>query len=95
MDREIKGAVIPWLRTQGFKGSFPHLRRTGQSAIDLLTFQFDLHRGGYVIEIAQCPLELGMCTPRAASASKLTTRRAQLNGSDMTSIRRARSLRSH
>jgi Domain of unknown function (DUF4304) len=57
MDREIKSVVIPWLRTQGFNGSFPHLRRTGQSAIDLLTFQFDLHGGGYVIEIAQCPLD--------------------------------------
>jgi len=57
MDREIKAAVIPWLRTQGFKGSFPHLRRTGQAGIDLLSFQFDLNGGGYVIEIAKCPLE--------------------------------------
>jgi hypothetical protein len=57
MEREIKGTVLSWLRQEGFKGAFPHFRRPGQSAIDLLTFQFDQHGGGYVIEIAQCPAD--------------------------------------
>lgn len=57
MEREFKASILPWLRGKGFKGSFPHFRRPGQSAIDLLTFQFDRHGGGYVIEIAQCPSE--------------------------------------
>jgi hypothetical protein len=57
MEREFKASIIPWLREEGFKGSFPHFRRPGQSAFDLLTFQFDRHGGGYVIEIAQCPAE--------------------------------------
>ncbi|MEE1655210.1 DUF4304 domain-containing protein [Microvirga sp. CF3062] len=56
MDAELKRAVIPALRTAGFKGSFPHLRRAGQDWIDLITFQFDRHGGGFVIEIARCDL---------------------------------------
>jgi len=57
MERELKASVVPWLREKGFTGSFPHLRRAGQTAIDLLTFQFDRNGGGYVIEIARCPPE--------------------------------------
>ena len=57
MEQEFKASIIPWLRTKGFKGSFPHFRRPGPSTIDLLTFQFDRHGGGYVVEIAQCPSE--------------------------------------
>jgi hypothetical protein len=57
MERELKAIVVPWLRERGFNGSFPHLRRVGQIATDLLTFQFDRHGGGYVIEIARCPPE--------------------------------------
>jgi len=57
MERELKAGVIPWLRAKGFTGSFPHLRRTGQIATDLLTFQFDRNGGGYLIEIARCPPE--------------------------------------
>jgi Domain of unknown function (DUF4304) len=57
MERELKASVIPWLRERGFTGAFPHLRRSHQSAIDLLTFQFDRHGGGYVIEVARCPPE--------------------------------------
>src|SRR5262245_25567080 len=62
MERELKATVVPWLREKGFTGSFPHLRRAGQTATDLLTFQFDRNGGGYVIEIARCPPE-GIVTP--------------------------------
>jgi Domain of unknown function (DUF4304) len=57
MERELKSSVVPWLREKGFTGSFPHLRRVSQAMTDLLTFQFDRHGGGYIIEIAQCPSE--------------------------------------
>jgi hypothetical protein len=62
MERELKSSVVPWLRKNGFTGSFPHLRRVGPLAVDLLTFQFDRHGGGFVIEIAQCPAQ-GVVTP--------------------------------
>ena len=57
MERVLKLSIVPWLRERGFTGSFPHLRRTARTAIDLLTFQFDRNGGGYVIEIARCPPE--------------------------------------
>jgi hypothetical protein len=57
MDSELNSAVVPWLRSRGFKGSLPHFRRIGEHGVDLLTFQHDKHGGGFVIEIACAPLE--------------------------------------
>jgi len=54
MIAELKRVVQPFLRSAGFSGSFPHYRRIGGVFIDLLTFQFDRHGGGFVIEIARC-----------------------------------------
>lgn len=51
----LKSVVIPALRSRGFKGSFPHFRRSADTAIHLLTFQFDKWGGGFVVEIATCP----------------------------------------
>jgi hypothetical protein len=55
MKKALKDIVIPRLRERGFTGSFPHLRRRRPERIDLLTFQFDRHGGGFIIEIGQCP----------------------------------------
>lgn len=57
MVRTLKQIVVPNLRQRGFRGTFPHFRRLGQDKIDLLFFQFDLHGGGFVIEISKCPPE--------------------------------------
>lgn len=54
MDAELKLTVIPVLRQQGFKGSFPHFRRLAHDRVNLLTFQFDRNGGGFVVEIALC-----------------------------------------
>jgi hypothetical protein len=62
IEEEIKGLVLPALRASGFKGSFPHYRRAVRGGIDLLTFQFDRHGGGFVVEIARCPGD-GITTP--------------------------------
>jgi Domain of unknown function (DUF4304) len=72
MERELKATAVARLHTAGFKGSFPHFRRVTAKAIDLLTFQFDRHGGGLVIEIAQSPLE-GITTHwrRAIPANKV------------------------
>jgi hypothetical protein len=51
MEAALKRIVVPELRRAGFTGSFPHFRRVRQ-AVDLLTFQFDRHGGGFVIEVA-------------------------------------------
>jgi len=55
MKAALKSTVVPRLRKLGFSGSFPHLRRRRPDRIDLLTFQFDRHGGGFVIEISRCP----------------------------------------
>jgi hypothetical protein len=73
MDRALKGTVVPQLRKAGFSGSFPHFRRRGGGAIDLLTFQFDRNGGGFVVELARCA-ENGFTTHwgKYISASKVT-----------------------
>ncbi|MBD8069668.1 DUF4304 domain-containing protein [Bacillus sp. PS06] len=53
----LKQVVIPILREQGFKGSFPHFRRANENNIDLITFQFNKWGGSFVIEVATCPKE--------------------------------------
>ena len=50
---ELKRTVLPHLRSAGFKGSFPHFRRSGPNGVDLVTFQFDRRGGGFVIELAR------------------------------------------
>jgi hypothetical protein len=57
MIKALQAIVVPKLREQGFKGSFPHFRRPGEQKVDLLTFQFDNWGGGFVIEISRCPPE--------------------------------------
>jgi hypothetical protein len=54
MVKHLTEIVIPVLRKKGFKGSFPHFRRITSDRINLLTFQFDRHGGGFVIEITNC-----------------------------------------
>jgi hypothetical protein len=57
MIETLKEQVVPVLKARGFKGSFPHFRRPTDTAIHLLTFQFDKWGGGFVVEIASCPIE--------------------------------------
>jgi len=57
MIKALREIVVTKLRHQGFKGSFPHFRRSGNENIDLLTFQFDRYGGGFVIEISRCPVD--------------------------------------
>jgi len=54
MDKAIKEIAIPFFREQGFKGSFPHFRRTKEDRINLLTFQFSLYSAQFVVEISNC-----------------------------------------
>lgn len=55
MVKALQEIVVTKLRERGFRGSFPHFRRQSGDKIDLLTFQFDRHGGGFFIEIANCP----------------------------------------
>lgn len=56
MDKAIKEFTIPFLRKEGFKGSFPHFRRITGDRINLLTFQFSMSASRFVVEIANCSL---------------------------------------
>lgn len=57
MDLALKNIVVPVLREQGFKGSYPHFRRYNENNIDLITFQFNKWGGSFVVELATCPIE--------------------------------------
>lgn len=57
MIRALQDVLVPVLRARGFRGSVPHFRRLEDARIDLLTIQFDRYGGGFVVEIAKCPLE--------------------------------------
>lgn len=54
MDVALKASVVPVLRESGFTGLYPHFRRAHVTHFDLLTFQFDVNGGGFLIEIARC-----------------------------------------
>ena len=55
MIKALRDMTIPHLRKLGFRGTFPHFRRMGKTGVDLMSFQFDRHGGGFVIEISKCP----------------------------------------
>ena len=54
MEDALKVTVVRALRARGFKGSLPHFRRQREDGIDLVTFQFDKHGGGFVVETGRC-----------------------------------------
>ena len=57
MIKSLKQNVIPVLREQGFKGSFPHLYRKLENKTDLIMFQFSNWGGVLYVEISLCPSE--------------------------------------
>jgi Domain of unknown function (DUF4304) len=50
----LREVAVPVLRDMGFAGTFPHFRRSRDSQIDLLTFQFNRYGGSFVVEVAFC-----------------------------------------
>jgi hypothetical protein len=73
MKSALKRIVMPELRRQGFKGSFPHFRRIS-TRVDLLTIQFDRNGGGFVLEVAESREITGFTTHwgKHIPAEKLT-----------------------
>ena len=74
MDEALRKEVLPKLHALGFKGSLPHFRRLASGGLDVLTFQFDRHGGGFVIEVARCSQE-GVTTTwgKTIPPNKVTT----------------------
>lgn len=54
MQSMLKAIVVPKLRSMGFKGSFPHFRRVVNGRAALVTFQFNLSGGSFVVELSTC-----------------------------------------
>ena len=48
----LKAHLIPYLKTNGFRGSFPHFRREALPRVDYLTVQFSRDGGSFVVELA-------------------------------------------
>jgi hypothetical protein len=54
MDRVLRETLVAELRTRGFTGSLPHLRRIRPDRIDLLTIQYSRSGGKFAVVLAQC-----------------------------------------
>ena len=69
MTHALKAVVVPRLRELGFKGSFPNFRRHRPTLTDLLSFQFDRHGGGFVLELGQCEADFSIVWPTGQRVS--------------------------
>lgn len=89
MIAELKLVAVPVLRELGFKGSFPNFRRNCANQVDLLTFQFSMAGGQFVIEIGKFPsagYELyGKLIPPADVKMRHLLRRLRLGAKDESS----------
>ncbi len=54
MDEAIKLILVPFLRDNHFKGSYPNFRRESHEELQLLTFQFHRSEPKFVVEISNC-----------------------------------------
>jgi hypothetical protein len=54
MIKSLKQIVIPSLREQGFKGSYPHFYRKSDDRTELLMFQFSIYEDVLYVEISKC-----------------------------------------
>src|SRR5688572_17509493 len=86
----LKEYLVPVLKARGFKGAFPHFRRPTDTAIHLLTFQFDKRGGGFVVEIASCPIggvmmHWGKHIPPAKVTAQHVSHRLRLGAPDPSS----------
>jgi hypothetical protein len=73
MAKALKTVALPVFREHGFNGSFPDLRRLRDGYIQLLTFQFDRHGGGFIIELGRCkPTDFATAWGKLTSAEKVT-----------------------
>jgi hypothetical protein len=85
----LKRVAVPVLRSLGFKGSFPHFRRATDTQIDLLTFQFSMGGGQFVVEVGTFPPEgyklYGELIPAADVKMRHLLRRLRLGAKDESS----------
>jgi hypothetical protein len=56
MNDALRTYTLPMLRGMGFKGALPHLRRLYEKEIQIITFQFSVYGGNFVIELGKCVL---------------------------------------
>lgn len=86
MSAALRRVAVPVLRELGFKGSFPHFRRTGEERIDLLTFQFCQWDGQFVVEVGSFPANgialAGKHIPPAEVRMRHLLHRLRLGASD-------------
>ena len=53
LNSEIKNTIVPDLRKEGFKGSFPHFRRMFEDdRVDYISFQFNKWGGSFIVKMA-------------------------------------------
>ena len=57
MNRALQAMLTEHLRSRGFKGSLPHLRRYDDGQVCLMTFQFYSVGGRFAVNVATCSLD--------------------------------------
>ena len=50
----LKEFVVPKLREEGFRGSFPHFRCKRQQQWNIVTFQIERHNGWLAVNVGYC-----------------------------------------
>lgn len=50
MDRALKAIVVPKIRSMGFSGRWPHLRRERNAEFQMIMIMFDKYGGSFCIE---------------------------------------------
>lgn len=56
MNEALKKVAVPVLRTQGFKGIYPHFRKIFSDHIRVLGFQFSQWEPSFYVELGVCGL---------------------------------------
>jgi hypothetical protein len=86
MDLALKEAVVPILREYGFVGLYPYFKRPNSTFVELLTFQFDVNGGGFVIDVSRCSIG-GITTKEGRHISAAEVRPWDLDPYDRVRIK--------
>jgi len=72
VEAALKGVVVPYLRSRGFRGSFPSFQRRRDRCIQLVEFQFHRYREAFAVNVgAILEGEILSAVPKGLSEQKI------------------------
>ncbi|NJN54796.1 MAG: DUF4304 domain-containing protein [Anaerolineae bacterium] len=57
MDKALREIFVSGLRQDGFKGTFPHIRRMTETRVELISFQYGRIGGTFAVNLGVCDLD--------------------------------------